>query len=173
MTDQTPSSQLTEAAAAPNRGLKIALAVSVAINLAIAGLVGVIAWHGGPGGRGDGMVRDFGFGPFNDALLPEDRLALRQSVVGKIGDIRAARQQMQADGTAILSALRSDPFDPQTLSVALETQGLHTGERLKFGSDVIRAFILAMSPEARASFADRLERRMRRGQDAETDKPRD
>lgn len=155
---------MTELSANPtqsNRGLKIALAVSVALNLGVAGLVGGIAWHGGPGARGDMMVRDFGFGPFNDALLPDDRQALRQSVMARSGDIREARRQMQADGATILAALRSDPFDPAALAAALDTQAGHLGARLKFGSDVIRDYILGLTPEARTAFADRLEQRMR------------
>jgi len=148
-----------------NRGLKIALAVSVALNLGVAGLIGGIAWHGGPGSRGDMMVRDFGFGPFNDALLPEDRQALRQTILDRAGDIREARQQMQLDGANILAALRAEPFDPDGLGAALDGQARHIGERLQFGSDVIRDYILSLSPEARAAFADRLERRMRHGQD--------
>ncbi len=157
---------MTDPSASPsNRGLKIALAVSVALNLGIAGLIGGIAWHGGPGGRGDMMVRDFGFGPFNDALSPEDRQALRQSVMDRAGDIREARRQMQADGANILAALRAEPFDPAALAAAIDAQAGHLGERLKFGSDVIRDHILGLSPEARAAFADRLERRMRHGRD--------
>ena len=157
---------MTDPSASPStRGLKIALAVSVALNLGIAGLIGGIAWHGGPGGRGDMMVRDFGFGPFNDALSPEDRQALRQSVMDRAGDIREARRQMQADGANILAALRAEPFDPAALAAAIDAQAGHLGERLKFGSDVIRDHILGLSPEARAAFADRLVRRMRHGRD--------
>lgn len=155
MTEPSPS----------NRGLKIALAVSVALNLGVAGLIAGVAWHGGPGGRGEMMVRDFGFGLFNDALSPEDRQALRQSVMGRAGDIREARRQMQADGASILAALRANPFDPAALTAALDAQAGHLGERLKFGSDVIRDHILGLSPQARDAFADRLERRMRRGRD--------
>ena len=161
MTDLTPPPETTNR----RSGLKIALAVSVAINLAVAGLVVGTAWHDGYGGRGDMMVRDFGFGPFNDALLPEDKQALRQSVMGKIGDIRAARQQMEADGAAIQAALRADPFDPEALSAALDAQAQNIAGRLQFGSDVIRDFILGLSPEARAAFADRLDQRMRHGRD--------
>jgi uncharacterized membrane protein len=150
---------------ATNRRLKIALAVSVALNLAIAGLIGGIALHGGPGGRGDMMVRDFGFGTFDGALRPEDKEALRKSIQGKLGDIRAARQQMQADGTAILAALRAEPFDKAVLAATLAQQSLHFNDRLKFGSQVISDFLLGLSPEERVAFADRLEHRMSRGRD--------
>ena len=164
MTTPTPS-PTTGLPPASNRGLKIALAVSVAVNLGIAGMVGGIAWKGGPGGRADMMVRDFGFGPFNDALLPEDRKALRQTVLARADEIRVARQLMQADGVTILAALRAQPFDPASLGAALDAQARHLGERLKFGSDVIRDYILSLSPESRAAFADRLEHRMRHGLD--------
>ena len=153
---------------APQRGLKIALAVSVALNLAVVGLIAGAALHGGPGGRGDMMVRDFGFGPFEDALQPDDRAALRNAIKGRMGDVRAARHQMHQDGTAILAALRAEPFDAATLAAALNAQATNIGDRLKFGSEVIRDFVLGLSPEARSAFADRLEQRMRRGRDTDT-----
>ncbi len=153
----------TTQVATPKRGLKIALAVSVALNLAVAGLIGGMALHGGPGGRGDVMVRDFGFGPFEDALQPQDRAALRETVRARMGDIRAARQQMQRDGLAILAALRAEPFDPAALTTALETQSQNISNRLTFGSDVMRDFVLGLTPDARSAFADRLEQHMGRG----------
>jgi uncharacterized membrane protein len=150
---------------APSRGLKIALAVSVAINLAVAGLVGGMAIHGGPGPRGDGFVRDMGFGPFDGALSPEDRENLRKTIQGRSGDIGTARQQMQADALAILSAMKAAPFDPAVLSAALDAQAANLGERLKFGSAIMRDYLLALPDDARRAFADRLEQRMRRGRD--------
>ena len=152
------------------RGLKLALAVSVALNLAVAGLVGGIALHGGPGQRGNMMVRDMGFGPFDDALLPEDRDSLRKSIQARFGDIRAARQLMQADGLAVLSALKADPFDPAALGQALDAQADHLGERLKFGSAMIRDHLLTLPEAARLALADRLEQRTRHGRDAERGK---
>ena len=171
MTD--PNQPTVPTGGTPNRGLKIALAVSVALNLAVAGLVGGIALHGGPGQRGNMMVRDMGFGPFDDALLPEDRDSLRKSIQARFGDIRAARQLMQADGLAVLSALKAEPFDPATLGRALDAQADHLGERLKFGSVMIRDYLLALPSEARLAFADRLEQRMRRGRDGGKDGGKD
>lgn len=163
MTD--PNQPTVPTGGPPNRGLKIALAVSVALNLAVAGLVGGIALHGGPGQHGRMMVRDMGFGPFDDALLPEDRDSLRASIQARSGDIRAARQLMQADGLAVLAALKAEPFDPAALGRALDAQADHLGERLEFGSVMIRDYLLALPAEARLAFADRLEQRMRRGRD--------
>ena len=173
MTDTKQTASPTAPPATPGRGLKIALAVSVALNLAVVGLVGGMILHGGPGMRGDMMVRDMGFGPFDGALLPEDRDALRKQIQGRFGDIRAARQQMQADGVAILAAMRAEPFDPAALSAALDAQAEHLGARLEFGSTMIRDYLLALPDQARREFADRLEQRMRNGRDGERDKDGD
>lgn len=155
---------------AAGRGVKVALAVSVALNLAVAGLVAGLAFHGGPGGRGEMMVRDMGFGPFDEALLPEDRDALRKVIRDRFGDIRAARQAMQTDVEAIILALKADPFVPAGLSAALAAQAEHLGERLEFGSGVIGDYLLAMPDAARSTFADRLEERLRRGPGGGRDK---
>lgn len=146
----------------PGRGLRIALAVSVALNLGVAGIVGGSFLHDGPGGRGD-MIRDMGFGPFDEALSPGDRDSLRKSLVQHAGDLRAARQQMQSDATAILTALRASPFDPAGLTTALGAQEQHLADRLKLGTGVMRDFLVALPQDERAEFADRLEEHMRHG----------
>ena len=147
----------------PGRGLRIALAVSLALNLGVAGLVGGSFLHGGPGGRGDPMARDMGFGPFDEALRPEDRAVLRKSLVQHAGDLRAARREMQTDATAILTALRADPFDPAGLTAALAIQEQHLADRLRLGSGLIRDFLAALPQQDRLDFADRLEGQMRHG----------
>ena len=145
------------------RGIKIALAVSVAINLGIAGLIGGLALNGGPGGRGDRMVREMGFGPFDPVFSPEDRTALRREVVSRLGDFRSARSQMQRDMTAILSALRADPYDADVLSGAFDAQAQHMSVRLTLGNTVVRDYLLGLTAEARLAFADRLDHVLQQG----------
>lgn len=145
------------------RGIKIALAVSVAINLAVAGVVGGLALNGGPGGRGDRMVREVGFGPFDAALSPQDRMALRRTVVSRLGDFRAMRLKMQDDLIAVVAALRSDPYDPAAMSAAFDAQANRLSDRLKQGNLLIRDYLLALTPEARLDFADRLDRALKHG----------
>ncbi|MEO6301418.1 MAG: periplasmic heavy metal sensor [Paracoccaceae bacterium] len=145
-----------------NRGLRIALAVSLALNLGVAGMAGGMYLRGGPPPHGD-QVRDMGFGPFDGALRPEDRAALRKSMVGHVGDLRAARREMQADATAILAALRASPFDAAVLTTALAAQQQHLAARLTLGSGVIRDFLVGLPEQDRLGFADRLEARMHRG----------
>lgn len=156
------------AAGRPGRGLRLALALSVAVNLAVAGLVVGMAWHGGPMGRG-AMLRDMGFGPFEGALRPEDREALRGALRGRLGEIRQARQQMQEDIERILAALRAEPFDEAALAEAMAAQAANLNERLDFGSAMLRDHLLSLSAAERQGFADRMEHRLRGGPEGDAD----
>lgn len=161
MTETNPTPN--PAAPAPaGRGIRIALAVSVALNLGVLAMGVGMMWHGGPGGHGD-MVRDLNFGPFTEALSPDDRHALRQSFMTHLPDFRAERQRMRSDAEAVLAALRTQPFDPAALRAAMGTMQDHMRERMDLGSQMIEDMLAAMTPEARAAFADRLEASLRRG----------
>lgn len=145
------------------RALRIALAVSVALNLAVAGLfAGMALHHGGFGPDRDG-VRDLGFGPFTEALSREDRAALRQAFLAKAPDLRQARREMMADQRDLLAALRAEPFDAAKLSEVMAAQQGRMAARLETGQALMRDFLTAMSPEARLAFADRLEERLSHG----------
>lgn len=159
MTDSLPPP--VSPPSAPGRGLRIAFAVSVALNLGVLGLAVGIVLHDGPGRPG--MIRDMGFGPFEEALRPEDRDDIRKSLIKYAGDLRAARNEMQADANAILAALRAEPFDAAGLAGALATQQQHLAERLKLGSGVIGDFLANLPAEERIGFADRLEEHMKHG----------
>lgn len=144
--------------------LRRALAVSVAINLAVIGLGIGVAVTGGPEGHG-GMVRDLGFGTFDEALRPEDRAALRAGLQAHAGDFRATRQQMQTDMATIIAALRATPFDPNALTKAMVAQGDHLTARLSLGRDLMADFMVALPAQDRLDFADRLESRLRHAHD--------
>lgn len=156
-----PTNAPTGPSAKTPRGIKIALAVSVALNLAVAGTVAGLALHDGPGGRGDRFVRDMGFGPFDAAFSPEDRAALRQSVFASMGDFQQMRQQMQRNMASIVTALRADPYNPSALTSAFDAQAKQLSDRLSQGNLLVRDYLLAFPAEARREFADRLERALR------------
>lgn len=145
-----------------SRRLKVALAVSVALNLGVVGLGLGNAFHGMGRGPGD-MVRAIGFGPFTDALRPEDRDALRAQFMAKMPDFRSERKNMMADSVAVLSVLRADPFDPAALDAALGTMEHHITQRMGLGRGLIEEFIKALSPADRLAFATRLEQSLRQG----------
>jgi uncharacterized membrane protein len=147
------------------RGLRLALGFSLALNLAVLGLgVGMAlhgALHGGPDRRD--MVRELSFGPFTDALRPEDRKALRDRFLATTPDFAAERARMKADGQAILAALRADPFDAAALDTALATMQAHVAARMDKGTGILAGFLTAMTPQDRLAFADRLEAVLRHG----------
>ena len=159
---QTPT-PVQEPASKTSKGLRWALAASLAVNLAVAGLViGARFHHDGPPG---GFARELNFGAFTEALSREDRDLLRAAVIAKAPDMRAARRQMRADMAAVLTALRAEPFDATALETALTVQNQRMASQLELGQSLLREFLLKMSPEARSTFADRLEDRLRKGGD--------
>jgi uncharacterized membrane protein len=147
---------------APSRRLKIALAVSVALNLGVLGLALGDAVHDMRHGPGD-MVRAIGFGPFTDALRPEDHDALRAQFMARMPDFRSERKVMAADTRAVLTALRAEPFDPAGLETALASMESHIIQRMGLGRGMIEEFITSLSPADRLAFADRLEQSLRHG----------
>ena len=143
------------------RGIRIALGVSVALNLLVAGLVaGAFLRDGGPRDR---MVRDLDLGPFTEAFRPEDRDALRRDFVERMPAMRDMRSEMREDFAALLSVLRTEPFDTDAARAVLERQRGRMQERVDLGQALILERLAAMSPADRAGFADRLERRLRFG----------
>lgn len=155
------------------RALRIALAISVALNLAVLGVVAGAALHeGGMGGRGE-MVRDLGFGPFGEALAPNDRRALRDWLKERAPELRAANTQRRADMIAVQAALRAQPFVPDDLRAALSAMRGRMEGQLALGHEALTAVILAMPDDERLALADRLERGLRRGGPDEGPKDKD
>ena len=143
------------------RGLRIALGISVALNLLVAGLVvGAILRDGGPRDR---MVRDLDLGPFTEALSQEDRAAIRRDFVARMPELREVRRAMRAEFGALLEVLRAEPFDPEAMRAVMAGQRMRMQERLDLGQDLLVQRLAEMTPEARQAFADRLEERLRRG----------
>jgi uncharacterized membrane protein len=144
------------------RALRIALAVSLALNLAVAGVVGgtLLAGVGHPPRP---VVRDLGFGPFGQALSADDRAALRAAFEAEAPDMRRMRREVRADLARLLAALRAEPFDAAALRAALEAQGAHARERLDLGQRLLADRLIAMSVAERQAYADRLQAAQARG----------
>lgn len=144
--------------ARPGRRLRIALAVSVALNLAVAGLVaGSLVTH-----RGDkpGPVRDLGFGAFTEVMTKEQRASLRQVFKRQAPDFGAIRREMRAEREALLAALRAEPFDPEAFARALTEMNTRHAGRIQRGEVLLQEVIVGMSPADRLAFADRLQNYM-------------
>lgn len=144
---------------ATGRGLKVAFALSLAFNLLIVGLVAG-AWlrEGGPGG---GLPRDLSFGPFSEALSPDDRRAIRKALGAERDSFMAGREAAKAEFDRLLDALRADPFDPAAVDAALAAVVARSAGRLKMGQDLLADRIGSMTATDRLAFADRLEGALR------------
>jgi uncharacterized membrane protein len=139
--------------------VKIALAISVALNLAVVGLAAG-AWLGG--GHRD-MPRDMSFGPFSEALDTSDRKAIRRALLERMGEFRASRAEARAEFQTLLDSLRAEPFDAQAMKTALAAIEARNAQRLELGRSLIETRLIEMTPEDRRAFADRLEKGLRRG----------
>jgi uncharacterized membrane protein len=159
-TAPTPPPVAATPAGTTSRGVKIALAVSVALNLSVAGLA-IGAWMGGGGHRD--MPREMSFGPFSAALDDGDRRAIRRALLDRMGEFRGARAEARAEFETLLATLRADPFDPEAMKAALAAIEARNAERLELGRSLIETRLIEMSTEARRAFADRLERGLRLG----------
>lgn len=138
--------------ARPRRLWRIVLVISLALNLAV---VGVVAGSVVSGRFGDGPPRSFdlGLGAMSRALAPQERREigrnLRQNRVLRDVDLRGRVDD-------IVAALQQDPFDEAALRVLLAEQAARVSEVQGKAQDAFVAVVLDMSPERRAIFANEL-----------------
>lgn len=152
------------------KAMRWVLIGSLAVNLAVVGLVVGAYLHDGSGGRD--MVRDMGFGPYDAALRPEDRDTLKSLLRGKSGALKATHGEAADDVRLVLAALRADPFDPAALEASFATQQDHLTARMKLGTQTIRDFLINLPAQDRLAFADRLEQRLLHGKMDGPDSPK-
>jgi len=153
-------------ARAPMRGwIKALLFVSLALNLAVAGLAaGAVLRHGSMKDHRPIRVDQIG-GPYTSALSREDRRAIWRELRQMQGEGRPDRAQIRADFDTVVEALRADPFDPAEMRALMDRQFQAGIARQETGQSLLLARIEAMTPAERAAFADRLAERLDRPRD--------
>ncbi len=146
----------------PARGLRLALFASLAVNLAVLGLVlGAVLLrppfdrHGPPHGR------DFVF-PYTRAFDEGQRHELGRNLRGAFERDRERDPPRPHGGLlggyrAALELLRAEPFDAQAFGAALEAQSARAEARQAAGQRVLIDYVASLSPEERAAYAARLE----------------
>ncbi|AVO37020.1 periplasmic heavy metal sensor [Pukyongiella litopenaei] len=136
--------------------LKIALGVSLALNLVVAGVViGAVAR---PGGHDPHRGEPVGAALFRD-LPREDRRAMWRAMNG------TKRPDGQAERREIAALLRATPFDAAALGDYLDRRQISHAERQRVVREKWLERVVAMSDDERAAFAARLEkpRKTRKG----------
>jgi uncharacterized membrane protein len=163
---QTPQSNPDPKPSSKSRRMRWILIASLGVNLAIVGLVAGAALRGGyhdSDVRARAMQsRDFGFGPYVAALDASERRVIGRAFIGKAGRPDKAHNAVQAKFEAILDAIKADPFEAQVLKTQMLTQLNDLAELQRIGADVITDHIAAMTPEARAAYAVRLDQALQR-----------
>ncbi|MBR9765014.1 MAG: periplasmic heavy metal sensor [Rhodobacteraceae bacterium] len=143
-------------------GLRVLLFGSLALNLAVAGLVvGVLTRtpiKGPP--RPDHVA-----GALTFALSPEDRRAIGREVFREMRQTGAGRPDRRAEYARVLAALRADPFQPEELRQVFAHQRDTALRFQQAGQKALMAHLMAMTPEQRLAFADRLEEGLERQRD--------
>lgn len=144
----------------PHRIWRIVLVVSLALNIAVVGGVAGMAISGRTaGGPPQRIMLDFG--PLSQVLEPADRRAIGQKL-RKDGNRPFDRDEMREKIDAFANVLRREPFEAALIAQEL---GAFRARSDKFQQDVQTAFVAqlgAMTPEARAVLADKLDNWSRR-----------
>lgn len=134
------------------------LFVSLALNLAVAGIV--VGWALSPAGRmhrESGPARGVIGEPFVRALPAEARRALMRDVIAEHDLIRDNRESLRTRFEAFLGALRANPYDPAAVRALFGEQRRAALGRQEIGEELLLKRLEAMTPEQRAVYADRLE----------------
>lgn len=147
------------------RWVKIALAVSLALNLAVIGMIaGAFLGTGAMGERGGSQqaLRALGLGPFARALSRQDRMELRGRILSSGVELREERRAIGRSLRAVEAALRAEPFDRAAVEEAFtRSRGLVVSLQ-EMGHAALLDQIETMDAAERAALADGLARAMRR-----------
>lgn len=150
------------------RGLKIALGISLALNLAVLGAIGGAVLTGGPGaGMHDrlDMMRSLGLGPMGLVLDRADRDAITARATTDRAALRAERRALLEATLAFTDAVAAEPFDRAVAAAALQVQRGHVAGLQERGHVALLDQLETMPQAARARFADRLRRTLTRHDD--------
>jgi uncharacterized membrane protein len=142
------------------RWMRWFLVASLALNLLVAGVVLGDLVGGGPPGRGRPV--ELTLGPLARALGEEDRRAVLRELRGREGGTPSPRERRAAFAD-LVAAIRAEPFDADRAAAALAAQAERMAAVEREVQAALMARLAAMSPEARAAFADRLEGELGRG----------
>ncbi|MGB3555643.1 MAG: periplasmic heavy metal sensor [Jannaschia sp.] len=143
------------------RRLRIALWISLGVNLLVAGAVigAVLFGPGGPDRRGGWRSGPPEMIAFARAFDEPRRVELRTRLRGDAG-LRQGRARIGESRRAVLEALTSEPFEAAALRAALEGQRRVQTELAQRGLETLVEMVAGLSPEERAAFAAALEEQL-------------
>lgn len=149
---------------AAGRGIRIALFLSLALNLLVVGMVGGAIWdnRGKIGPRADlGPAMDAGMVPFGQALDRAQRREFGRELANRNRELDQNRGRVREQIEALTSAISAVPFDAEALRSAFTDAQQMLNDRQRIGAEVLIDRIAAMSDEERATFVERLKKSLR------------
>jgi uncharacterized membrane protein len=138
------------------------LIASLALNLAVVGVIAGTAIKRMTGDARGPSVRALHLGPLTAALDADDRRALRRAFREQARDLRGLRADQAQGQAALLAALRAEPFDADAVRAQLAEQRARLSRGFDLGQTLLVDHLAGMSTADRAAFADRLEERLSR-----------
>lgn len=139
------------------------LVLSLALNLLIVGIVaGSVFSSKGPRGRDNLRPPGVIGAPFFQALPKEERRAILSDIARNDDRIKETRESLRARFEAFLTAVRADPFVPDDVAAVLSEQRVTAVKRQEIGEELLLKRLESMSAEERASYADSLEKSLKR-----------
>jgi uncharacterized membrane protein len=143
-----------------SRILRLALIVSLSLNLAVVGLVigTSLKFRAAP----PPPIRDLSFGGFSAAMTPEQQAELRRHFADQAPDLRKLRAQLRGDREALLAILRAEPFDTTGFTSVMANMRIRYTEPSRQAEAALLEVIMRMSPAERRDLADGVEAEMQR-----------
>lgn len=141
----------------PRRWMRIALFGSLAVNLAVVGLVVGAVVKGPPEDDKHFQMPPDTAVPYARAFEGDEKRALRRALRGAYAGLRPDPAGPLQGYRDAIDVLRSEPFDAGALSEVLEGQNAQTEARRRLGQEALVSVLADLSPEARLAYAARLE----------------
>ena len=142
----------------PGGWLRIALVVSLGLNILLIGVVGgayLRDWHR-QAMRPDRALQMIGLRPYWRAMDPESRARLAKAVREMHGTLRRQGGVNKGFARDFRAALLAEPFDREALQEVLARHADMLARRMSMGQKVLVDRIAEMTPEQRRAFARRL-----------------
>lgn len=143
-----------------SRSLRILLFVSLALNLLILGLAAGAVLSGGLRGLHP-RAMELSVGPLSDALEDEDRRHIRSTLREMARSGEPTRMTRGAALAELIAAVGAEPFDRAAVAAILDEQGAGFATLQRAAQEAYLDRLVAMGPQGRAAYAERLADRAR------------
>jgi len=146
----------------PRRIWRVLFALSLALNVAVVGVVvGFGMREGGQGMSPRGF--EFAVGPIGRALEQEDRRAIGEALRSNPALRRGGRGLARESADALVAVLQTTPFDPDAFSVVIQDATARASLVQNAARDALVAQVSLMTDAERAALAERIISKRRKG----------